>query len=63
MIRYVRKACGLVVVLAAISGLSYAGAGPPPSTPEIDPGSMLSALTLLSGGLLLITDRRKSKKA
>ncbi len=62
MIRYVRKACGLVVVLAAISSIAYA-IPPPPSTPEIDPGSMLSALTLLSGGLLLITDRRKSKKA
>ena len=62
MIRYVRKACGLVVVLAALSTGAYA-IPPPPATPEIDPGSMLSALTLLSGGLLLITDRRKSKKA
>jgi hypothetical protein len=30
-------------------------------TPEIDPGAMTSALTLLVGGVLLLTDRRRKK--
>jgi len=31
--------------------------------PEIDPGSLLSAMTLLGGGLLILTDRRAKAKA
>jgi hypothetical protein len=30
-------------------------------TPEIDPGSIVGALTLLTGGVLLLTDRRGRK--
>ena len=32
---------------------------PPSSVPEVDPGSILSAMTLLSGGLMMIVDRRR----
>lgn len=46
--------CGLALVLAACSGVAQAGVS---ITPEIDPGSMTSALALLSGGVLLVADR------
>jgi LPXTG-motif cell wall-anchored protein len=35
----------------------YASAAP--AVPEIDPGSSIAALTLLSGGLLILRSRRK----
>lgn len=34
---------------------------PPTAAPEIDPGSAMSAFTLLAGGLVLIRGRRSSK--
>ena len=57
------KATGLGLVLAAMSGAAFAGACPPPpkAVPEIDPSSILSAFTLFSGGLLILTDRRRAK--
>ena len=48
---------GFALVLAALSGSAWAVTG---VTPELDPGSMAGALTLLSCGLLLIS-RRRSK--
>jgi hypothetical protein len=51
-------AAALTLVLSALGGTALAGAGPP-SVPEIDPGSVLSAVTLLSGGLMVLTDRRR----
>ena len=61
--RTARKTAGLALVLAAISQAASAGAGPPPtpSVPEIDAGSVLSAITLLSGGMMIIADRRRAK--
>jgi hypothetical protein len=32
-----------------------------PSTPEIDPGSLSSAITLLTGSALILTGRRLRK--
>lgn len=59
------KAAGLALMLAALNSTAFAGAGPPPphphDVPEIDPGSVLSAVTLLTGGLMVLTDRRRSK--
>jgi hypothetical protein len=55
--RIVRKACGLALVLAALGGIASAGDEVAEATPEIDPGSMGSALTLLIGGVLMIKDR------
>ena len=54
---------GLALILAAMSGKAEAGAGPPQhkAVPEIDPGSILGAVTLLSGGFMILTDRRRSK--
>lgn len=57
-----RKAVGLMLVFAAMSSVAHAGVTPPsPSVPEIDPGSILSAVTLLSGGLMVLADRRRKK--
>ncbi len=33
----------------------------PHATPEIDPGALRSMLTLLAGGVLLLTDRRRGR--
>ena len=44
-------------VLAGVSGTAMAGFG----SPEIDPGSMVNALLVLSGGLLIVTGRRPRK--
>jgi hypothetical protein len=51
------KAAVLIVLLTA--SVAFAGGGPAP-VPEIDPGTGVSALALLSGGLLLLRSRRKS---
>ena len=58
----VRAFACLALVLTATAGSAQASACPPrptPSVPEIDPGSALSAFTLLSGGMMILTDRRR----
>jgi len=59
LVRGVLNATGLVLVLVALGGNAFAGAPLSGDAPEIDPGSALSALTLLSGGLMVLTDRRR----
>ena len=49
-------AAGFLCVLAGLSGVA---AAVPEHVPEMDAGSMASALTLLSVGLLIIAGRRK----
>ncbi len=53
--RTARRSGGLALVVMAIAGTAHAGG--PISTPEIDPGSMGSALTLLLGGAMLLRRR------
>ena len=53
--RLIRFTLGAGLVLAAFSTVAWAR---PIFTPEIDPGSMAGALTLLTGGVLMLTDRR-----
>ncbi len=48
---------GFMCMLAGVSGTALAGLG----VPEIDPGSMVNALLVLSGGLLIVTGRRTRK--
>jgi hypothetical protein len=50
---------GLALVLVGTSGPAWAL--PPPATPEIDPGSTVSALALLVGGMFVLTDRLRRK--
>jgi hypothetical protein len=55
----VSKVLGLLLVLTALAARAWAsddfGGGP---VPEIDPSSMISAVTLLFGGLLLLRGKR-----
>jgi hypothetical protein len=53
--RTVCAGIGFGMVLAAFSTPAWAK----PITPEIDPGSMASALTLLTGGVLMLTGRKR----
>lgn len=58
-VRLARKGLGLALLLAAVAGT--ASAAPPDDgyVPEIALGSMAGALTLLVGGVLMLTDRRR----
>jgi hypothetical protein len=56
--RTARTGVGMALVLTALAGVVRAGGLPPP-VPEIDPGSMASAFTLLIGGALLLTGRSR----
>ena len=47
------KIVGMMLLVVGISGAAMA------AVPEIDPGSGMSALALLSGALLVIKSRRK----
>ena len=49
-----------VSVLILLLTASAAFAGAIGAAPEIDPGTGVTALALLSGGLLLLRSRRKS---
>ncbi len=51
---------GMALVLTALAGVVHAGGLPPP-VPEIDPGSMASAMTLLTGGAILLTGRSRKR--
>jgi hypothetical protein len=52
-----QKAAGFALIVSAFAGPAVAGGGGHGGVPEIDPGSAISALTVLGGGLLLVTDR------
>lgn len=61
-----RVGIGAALVLAAFAVPAFAcatcgGTPPPSSVPEIDPGSIASALTLLSGGVLMLTNRLRAQ--
>ena len=54
------KIAGLALVVGATAGLAHAqtaSGSTAGGVPEIDAGSMISALTLLTGGVLMITDK------
>jgi hypothetical protein len=59
-----RRALVIGASLVVLIGMSVAApklahATPPPDAPEIDPGSMAGAMTLLVGGVLALTDRNR----
>jgi hypothetical protein len=60
MIRKLFHLAGLALVMAATAAVAQAQTPSGSSggaAPEIDPGSMASALTLLCGGVLMVTDK------
>ncbi len=50
------KVLGMALLLVGASQFVFAG---PPTTPELDPATGVSALVLLSGALLVIRARRR----
>jgi hypothetical protein len=50
------QAVGVFLILAASTGTAF-GVEETCHSPEIDPGSAASALTMLVGGMLLFVDR------
>jgi hypothetical protein len=55
-----RAGFGLCLIVLALATPAYAGA--PLGVPEIDPGSVVGGLALLTGGVLMITDRLTRRK-
>jgi len=49
---------GLTTLLVGIAGFAFAGSSP---SPEIDASTGAAALTLLSGGLLILRARRRKR--
>jgi hypothetical protein len=60
--RRVMVAAGFLLVFAAVAGAALAQDFHPPQTPEIDPGSAMSGISLLAGGMLLLADKFRRKK-
>ncbi len=50
------KVAGVFMVVLGIAGAAYSA--PPIQVPEINPGLIASALTLLTGGTLIVLSRR-----
>ena len=50
------KIIGLTLLFVVAAGYTFAGT---PAVPEIDSSSAVSAIVLISGGLLVIRARRK----
>ncbi|GAC1334279.1 MAG: hypothetical protein NVSMB14_01340 [Isosphaeraceae bacterium] len=57
-LRHVGRFLALALIVGAMAGQALAA---PPLGPEIDPGSMGSALTLLIGGVMALTNFRRKK--
>jgi len=53
--------CGLALVLAAVATPALAMDTQPLPTPEIDAGSIGSALTVLSGGAIVLMHRLRRR--
>ena len=51
-----QKVLGFVLMVTGLSAVAMAGA---PSVPEIGPATAVSALTVLTGAVLVIRGRRK----
>ena len=52
----IRKFFGLALLLSATATSAFAG-----TVPEIDPGSAVGAMALLTTGVAMIMDRRRAK--
>jgi hypothetical protein len=50
------KSVGILLLLVGLSSSAFAGT---PAVPEISPASVVAALALVSGALLVVRGRRK----
>src|SRR5262245_56960328 len=55
--RFVAPVCGTLLIVAGLAGTAWSGGDGGQGAPEIDPTSTISAMTLLTGGLLIVADR------
>ena len=53
------RGVGFLLVLAALAGRAVAGG--PVEVPEINPGSLAGAMSLLTGGMLILLGRSRRK--
>jgi hypothetical protein len=60
--RKVMVAGGFLLVFAAVACPALAQDIHPPDVPEIDPGSAMSGISLLAGGMLLLAGKLRKKK-
>lgn len=60
---WVVRGCVLLLAASLVGGVAHASGdeGAPTSVPEVDAGTMASALTLLGGSVLMLTDRLRRK--
>ncbi len=49
----------MIVLMMLVIGIASVAAATPAAVPEIDPGSGMSALALVSGAVMLFRGRRK----
>ena len=54
---FLLKIAGAFMLILGVSAVALAA--PPAFTPEIDPGSAVTALTFISGAMLLVRGRRR----
>ncbi len=57
---HLRRFFGFVLVFSALAGVASADT-PFDAVPEIDPGAAGAALTLISGGILILKDRFRTR--
>jgi hypothetical protein len=58
LVKWLRPGVGMFLIVLGLASPAYAGYGHSHhGVPEIDPGAIGSAMALLTGGLLMITDR------
>lgn len=55
-----RKSCGALLLATVFASPAFAS-WDETDVPEIDPGTIASAVTLVVGGVLMLADRRKRK--
>ena len=60
MKRMLLQSLGVTMFVVGLSGWTLADGGPP-SAPEIDAGMVTSGLALLSGGLMVLTGRKRPR--
>ena len=59
--KYLRRVGQFVALALIVGSMAGQAQATPPLGPEIDPGSMGSALTLLIGGVMALTNFRRKK--
>jgi len=59
--RAVLTLCFSAVLVSAMAGAAFAGRASRDGSPEIDPGSIASAVTLFAGGVMYVTSRRRAR--